>query len=133
MMMMGGDGMAIASTLGVGSATVDLKVGIWVLARQDAGLTIVAVGIAFGLCPLSILSCDMGLGIRGLKVLLALLEMLDLAGGVFCTNEAAVQTADLVALEVVSAASYEGSLLLSSSKAGEGKWHLHRGAPTRER
>jgi len=90
--------MAIAGTLCVRAATVDLEIRVRVLAGQDTGWAIAGVSSFDGSAG-SILGCgDVCLGVGGLEVGLAFLEMLNLAGGVLCAHEAAVKTAHLIAL-----------------------------------
>ena len=87
--------LPVTATFWVGASPMDLEVWVWLLAIQYAAG---ALG-ASGACrrPVRCLLRKVRLRFRRVEVGLALLEMLDLARCVLCTDEAAVLTSDLIA------------------------------------
>jgi hypothetical protein len=101
-MKMWGNGLAVSCALGVGAAAMDLEVRIWMLAVQDAGSGGAVCDVLVDLGAL--VGDEVGLGIRRRQIGLALLQMLNLAGGVLRAHEAAVETSYFVALAQRSSA-----------------------------
>jgi hypothetical protein len=110
-MVVGGEELAIAGPLVVGPATMDLKVGVRVLAVQSSSLCTLLHGLnwralGFILLPLLLLLLllldleGMGLGFRRIEISLAFLEMFDLARRVLRSHEAAVKTSYFITLRV---------------------------------
>ena len=90
----GRNGLAVASALRVGTATMYLQIWVWLLAVQYSTRSLRHVGVNHRLAALV---CDeVCLRVRRIKVSLALLEMFNLPGCVLCSHEAAVLASDFV-------------------------------------
>jgi hypothetical protein len=94
--------LSISSALRVRATSVDLEVRIGVLTVQDAGSSAALRHVGVELRGVGILD-DVRLSVGGCEIGLALLEVLNLAGGVLRAHKAAMQTSYLVTLSLLSA------------------------------
>jgi hypothetical protein len=115
--------LAIACALRIGASTMDLEVGVGVLAGQDVGAACARWDVL--LRYLGAICQHMLLGIGGLQVRLTLIQMLNLARRVLCAHEAAMQTSDLIALDPGSVHFPTELVAATRQREGEGS-HLAR-------